>query len=82
MQSIAVLLIAFVAVFVAALVVYVPLMESIRIRTRIYLNRRRRQKFRREVVACIARRDSIGARRAMEKHVDAVTAFLFEKPFA
>jgi len=59
-----------------------PLMESIRIRTRIYLNRRRRQKFRREVVACIARRDSIGARRAMEKHVDAVTAFLFEKPFA
>lgn len=58
-----------------------PLMESIRIRTKIYLNRRRRQKFRREVVACIARRDSIGARRAMEKHVDAVTAFLFEKPF-
>jgi GntR family uxuAB operon transcriptional repressor len=58
-----------------------PLMESIRIRTRIYLNRRRRQKFRREVVACIARRDAIGARRAMEKHVDAVTAFLFEKPF-
>jgi GntR family uxuAB operon transcriptional repressor len=58
-----------------------PLMESIRIRTRIYFNRRRRQKFRREVVTCIARRDSIGARRAMEKHIDAVTAFLFEKPF-
>jgi DNA-binding FadR family transcriptional regulator len=58
-----------------------PLMENIRIRTKIYLNRRRRQKFRREVVACIARRDSIGARRAMEKHIDAVTAFLFEKPF-
>jgi DNA-binding FadR family transcriptional regulator len=58
-----------------------PLMENIRIRTKIYLNRRRRQKFRREVVTCIARRDSMGARRAMEKHIDAVTAFLFEKPF-
>ncbi len=57
-----------------------PLMESIRVRTRINLNRRRRQKFRRDVVNCIERRDPDGARRAMEKHIEAVTTFLFEKP--
>jgi DNA-binding FadR family transcriptional regulator len=57
-----------------------PLMRDMRVRTKIYLNRRRRQKFRRDVVTCIARRDATGAHEAMERHIDAVTAFLFEKP--
>ena len=57
-----------------------PLMETIRIRTKIYQNRRRRQKQRREVIACIEKRDPAGARKAMEDHIDHVTQFLFDKP--
>jgi DNA-binding FadR family transcriptional regulator len=59
-----------------------PLMESIRVRSKIYLNRRRRQRFRRDVIECIERRDAVGARQAMERHIDAVYAFLFDKPVA
>jgi len=57
-----------------------PLMESIRIRTKIYHNRRRRQKHRKLVISCIENRDSTGARKAMEDHIDTVMTFLFEKP--
>ncbi|MFO1414268.1 MAG: FadR/GntR family transcriptional regulator [Burkholderiales bacterium] len=57
-----------------------PLMEGIRVRSKIYLNRRRRQRFRRDVIECIGRRDAVGAREAMERHIDAVYAFLFDKP--
>ena len=57
-----------------------PLMETIRIRTKIFHNRRRRQKHRKQVIACIENRDPSGARKAMEEHIDTVMTFLFEKP--
>ncbi|AIJ09807.1 MULTISPECIES: FadR/GntR family transcriptional regulator [Edwardsiella] len=56
-----------------------PLLESFRLKTKIYYQRKDRQAYRKQIITCIEERNSSGARDAMIKHVESVTSFFFDE---